>query len=89
MPYIKSEDKMRIHAQHLDMGPTIDLSQIKSTGDVAYATYLIMKSFYEKEFKSHENLVRAFGAGQNGVDEFKKRFVDPHEALKLEENGDV
>jgi len=79
MPYIKQENRNRI-----DSG-----SPPRDEGELAYTIYRLAVNYMRRVGVKFSTLNAVVGVLDNVKDEFKRRKLNPHEDVKIAENGDI
>lgn len=89
MPYIKQEEKDNILVMVPNHGFVLDYQAIETPGQLNYAITVIIKSYLNKKGTKYQFINDIVGALTCAKDEFQRRFTNPYEDLKMQENGDV
>jgi hypothetical protein len=78
MPYIKDDQRV-----------TLDITEIKNSGELTYLLTKVCMTYLKDKDKSFYTLNQVIGALENSKMEFYRRVLVPYENGKLSENGDV
>lgn len=93
MPYIKSDERSRIHQieygdLQLPMGK-INYEQIYNAGELQYAIAIMIKSYVERTGLCYQTCNDIMGALDGAQKEFYRKVVAPYEDKKIDENGGI
>lgn len=85
MPYIKKDIREMI----CENGK-INMSNIKSAGDLNYAVTEMIIFYFNSAFKRNYQAINDIAGALDGAKvEFQRRVAAPYEDAKIEENGDL
>jgi len=91
MPYIKQKDREKFEPELGDlrecMGRIIRYEDMLK-GDMTYLAYALGLEFF-KGRKSYTSVSTAISCLNDAAEELRRRYLNPYEDKKIEENGDV
>ena len=91
MPYIKQKDRRKFEPQLGKLRECVknnlwDVTMSK--GDLTYLVYALGLEFFKNK-KSYTNISTAISCLNDAAEELRRRYLNPYEDKKIEENGDV
>ncbi len=87
MPYIKSDDRVKLHPIVNELYETED--KIKTAGELNYLFTELALSYLRVNGRSYQKYNDIIGALEGCKLELYRRLVGPYEDMKIDENGDV
>ena len=91
MPYIKKDDRTKIHLKKED-GNAFDaivVDDITTAGELQYAMAVMFKSYMARKGLRYQQFNDIMGALAGAQMEFYRRVVAPYEQVCIKKNGDV
>lgn len=85
MPYIQKEDRERYRF----ILEAIEIQVPQTKGELNYFLSMCMLIYAKKHGFNYQNLSDTIAAASDAAEEFRRRYMNPYEDLKLEENGDL
>ena len=85
MPYIE-KNRRKIFDLYLD--GLLDSSHIEK-GDLTYCIFKLGLEYMKHKDTNYKNLSAVVGAMSDSANEFRRRFLDTYEDLKIIQNGDI
>ena len=80
MPYVNKERRK-------DLDKIVDaMKDVKVDGDLNYILFKFCKNYVSPKYNNYKNFI---GELNETVAEVRRRFLAPHEDIKIKENGDV
>ncbi len=91
MPYISDEDRKRPEMVRLlrAIDKAVEAGVINCRGDMNYITFFMGRRYVDKKGESYHNHSDVCAALNDCAEEYRRRFMNPYEDKKMEENGDV
>jgi len=91
MPYTEQKDREKFEPQLNELRESIKRNLnfgTMSKGDLTYLVYVLGFEFF-KDFPSYTNISTAISCLNDAAAELRRRYLNPHEDKKIQENGDV
>lgn len=85
MPYIEQSEKKN----GFDEIIAKFMGEFDHKGELEYCVFALMKVYMENKKMNYNNLHDCVYAVQHCADEFRRRFLNPHEDEAIQRNGDV